>query len=231
MTANMIAVVTGASRGAGKGIAIALGEAGATVYVTGRSATGGETPFGGSVDETAELVSRAGGTGIGVVLDHADDLAVADFFADIRRQHGRLDLLVNNAAKVGAPAQGGFWQKPLDTADVITVGLRSHYVASYYAAPLLIANGRGLIVNTGHYGAVSYHQNPAYGAQKGRCGQNGGRYGEGATAIQCRRGFRLDGRFRYRTCSRLSRYAPRRQAPQAKARVSTIYRSHYRRAL
>ncbi|MFL9988497.1 SDR family NAD(P)-dependent oxidoreductase [Paraburkholderia sediminicola] len=166
MTANMIAVVTGASRGAGKGIAIALGEAGATVYVTGRSATGGETPFGGSVNETAELVSRAGGTGIGVVLDHADDLAVADFFADIRRQHGRLDILVNNAAKVGAPAQGGFWEKPLDTADVITVGLRSHYVASYYAAPLLIANGRGLIVNTGHYGAVSYHLNPAYGAQK-----------------------------------------------------------------
>ncbi len=54
----------------------------------------------------------------------------------------------------------------MDTADVITVGLRSHYVASYYAAPLLIANGRGLIVNTGHYGAVCYHQNPAYGAQK-----------------------------------------------------------------
>jgi NAD(P)-dependent dehydrogenase (short-subunit alcohol dehydrogenase family) len=119
-----------------------------------------------AVHETAELVSRAGGTGIGVVLDHADDLAVADFFADIRRQHGRLDILVNNAAKVGAPAQGGFWEKPLDTADVITVGLRSHYVASYYAAPLLIANGRGLIVNTGHYGAVCYHQNPAYGAQK-----------------------------------------------------------------
>src|SRR5258706_13409615 len=98
MTANMIAVVTGASRGAGKGIAIALGEAGATVYVTGRSATGGETPFGGSVNETAELVSRAGGTGICVVLDHPDHLAVADFFAHIRGQHGRLHVPVNNHA-------------------------------------------------------------------------------------------------------------------------------------
>jgi NAD(P)-dependent dehydrogenase (short-subunit alcohol dehydrogenase family) len=166
MAANMIAVVTGASRGAGKGIAIALGEAGATVYVTGRSATEDGSSFGGSVSETAERVSRAGGKGIAVVLDHADDRAVAYLFARIRQQHGRLDILVNNAAKLGAPAEGGFWEKPLDAVDLITVGLRSHYVASYHAAPLLIANGRGLIVNTGHYGAVSYYQNPAYGAQK-----------------------------------------------------------------
>jgi NAD(P)-dependent dehydrogenase (short-subunit alcohol dehydrogenase family) len=61
---------------------------------------------------------------------------------------------------------GGFWEKPLDTVDLITVGLRSHYVASFYAAPLLIANGRGLIANTGHYGAVAYYHGPAYGAQK-----------------------------------------------------------------
>jgi NAD(P)-dependent dehydrogenase (short-subunit alcohol dehydrogenase family) len=162
----MIAVVTGASRGAGKGIAIALGAAGATVYVTGRSIVGTATPFGGTVSETAELITQAGGIGIAEPLDHADDAAVAALFARIDREHGRLDVLVNNAAKLGAPATGGFWEKPIETVDLITVGLRSHYVASYHAAPLLIANGRGLIVNTGHYGAVAYYQDPAYGAQK-----------------------------------------------------------------
>jgi NAD(P)-dependent dehydrogenase (short-subunit alcohol dehydrogenase family) len=164
---TMIAVVTGASRGAGKGIAIALGAAGATVYVTGRSVAGGDSPFGGTIGETAALVTRAGGTGVAVSLDHADDDAVAALFGRIAQEHGRLDILVNNAAKlVAAATPGGFWENPLDTADLITIGLRSHYVASYHAAPLLIANGRGLIVNTGHYGAVCYYQGPAYGAQK-----------------------------------------------------------------
>ncbi|HZV64816.1 MAG TPA: SDR family NAD(P)-dependent oxidoreductase [Telluria sp.] len=164
---NMIAVVTGASRGAGKGIAVALGEAGATVYVTGRSIASGDSPFGGTVSETAALVTKAGGTGIAVALDHADDDAVAAFFARIGAEHGRLDILVNNAAKlIGVPAPGGFWEKSIELADLITVGLRSHYVSSYHAAPLLIKNGRGLIVNTGHYGAVAYHHGPAYGAQK-----------------------------------------------------------------
>jgi NAD(P)-dependent dehydrogenase (short-subunit alcohol dehydrogenase family) len=94
-----IAVVTGASRGAGKGIAIALGHAGMTVYVTGRSVGGGDSPFGGSVDETAKLVSEAGGEGIGVGVDHANDATVATLFARIKQEHGRLDILVNNAVK------------------------------------------------------------------------------------------------------------------------------------
>ncbi|GAA4505810.1 SDR family NAD(P)-dependent oxidoreductase [Actinoallomurus oryzae] len=162
-----VAVVTGASRGAGKGIAVALGEAGATVYVTGRSRTAADSPYGGTVAETAALVDEAGGTGVPVHVDHADDEAVAELFARVRRDHGRLDILVNNAAKlVDITEPGGFWEKPLETADLITVGLRSHYVASFHAAPLLIANGRGLIVNTGHYGAVAYYHGPAYGAQK-----------------------------------------------------------------
>jgi NAD(P)-dependent dehydrogenase (short-subunit alcohol dehydrogenase family) len=162
-----VAVVTGASRGAGKGIAIALGEAGATVYVTGRSQSTGDSPHGGTIAETAALVTEAGGKGIPVAVDHGDDEAVAALFARVADEQGRLDILVNNAAKVvGTPRPVGFWEKPLETADLITVGLRSHYVASYNAAPLLIANGRGLIVNTGHYGAVSYHLSPAYGAQK-----------------------------------------------------------------
>jgi NAD(P)-dependent dehydrogenase (short-subunit alcohol dehydrogenase family) len=164
---EMIAVVTGASRGAGKGIAIALGQAGMTVYVTGRSVAEADSPYGGTIADTAESVTRAGGKGIAVAVDHADDRAVAELFAQVKREHGRLDILVNNAAKlVATPAPGGFWEKPLESVDLITVGLRSHFVASYYAAALLIANGRGLIVNTGHYGAVAYHHGPVYGAQK-----------------------------------------------------------------
>ncbi|WP_433556382.1 SDR family NAD(P)-dependent oxidoreductase [Pseudonocardia xinjiangensis] len=161
-----IAVVTGASRGAGKGIAVALGCTGATVYVTGRSRSSTDSAYGGTIGETAALVDEAGGTGVPVPVDHSDDEAVAALFARIGREHGRLDILVNNAAKVSGMVAGGFWEKPLGAADLITVGLRSHYVAAYYAAPLLIANGRGLIVNTGHYGAVAYHHGPAYGAQK-----------------------------------------------------------------
>ena len=161
-----VAVVTGASRGAGKGIAEALGEAGATVYVTGRSRGGADSPYGGSVHETADEVTRAGGTGIPVVVDHADDAAVEKLFARVRSDHGRLDILVNNAALVADVAPGGFWEQPLSAADLLVVGLRSHYVAAYHAAPLLIANGSGLIVNTGYYGAVAYHHSAAYGAQK-----------------------------------------------------------------
>ncbi|MEU0968260.1 SDR family NAD(P)-dependent oxidoreductase [Streptomyces sp. NPDC005917] len=166
-TRPLVAVVTGASRGAGRGIAQALGGHGATVYVTGRSQNSADSPYGGTIGETTALVDEAGGTGIAMAVDHGDDAAVKDLFATVQSAHGRLDILVNNAAKVvGTPAPGGFWEKPLEAADLLTVGLRSHYVAGYYAAPLLIANGRGLIVNTGHYGAVSYHHGAAYGAQK-----------------------------------------------------------------
>ena len=164
---GVVAVVTGASRGAGKGIALALGQTGATVYVTGRSAQRDDSPYGGAVGETAALIDEVGGTGVAAVVDHADDTAVAALFERIAREHGRLDILVNNAANFAGPVSSdGFWNNPLELADLITVGLRSHFVAAYHAAPLLIANGRGLIVNTGYYGAVSYHQGPAYGAQK-----------------------------------------------------------------
>src|SRR6266446_4853047 len=166
---DVIAVVTGASRGAGKGIAIALGETGATVYVTGRSTADGDSPYGGTVTETADLITRAGGKGVAMAVNHTDDEAVAALFARVKAEHGRLDILVNNAANAAESTTmpGGFWEKPLEAVDLITVGLRSHFVSAYYAAPLLIANGRGLIVNTSYFGSVSYHSSgPAYGAQK-----------------------------------------------------------------
>src|SRR5580693_7947673 len=90
-----VALVTGASRGVGKGVALALGQAGATVYVTARTiAAGGKLP--GTVSETASEVTRLGGKGVAIVCDHADDAQVASVFDQIERDSGRLDILVNN---------------------------------------------------------------------------------------------------------------------------------------
>lgn len=113
-------------------------------------------------------MSEAGGEGIAVALDHADDGAVADLFARVEADNGTLDLLVNNAAAISDqltdPAP--FWRKPRELADVLEVGLRSAYVASWYAAPLLLGAQRGLIVFTSSPGSACYMHGPAYGAQK-----------------------------------------------------------------
>lgn len=153
-----VAVVTGASRGVGKGIALGLGEAGATVYVTGRSTRSSPGPLPGTVDETAEAVSSLGGRGIGAPCDHRDDAEVEELFARIRRDEGRLDLLVNNA--FASPEQRvlwsgrRFWEIPVGLwDDLIDVGLRSHFVASSFAAPTMIEQGEGLIVNVASHAA------------------------------------------------------------------------------
>src|ERR1700734_1110350 len=163
-----VAVVTGFPKGADLMNAIALGETGADRICQGPQRRGRRLSLWRHVGETADLITRAGGKGVAVTLDHTDDEAVAGLFARLKGEHGRLDILVNNAANAAASTTtpGGFWEKPLDAVDLITVGLRSHFVSAYYAAPLLIANGRGLIVHTGHYGAVAYYHGPAYGAQK-----------------------------------------------------------------
>lgn len=163
-----VAVVTGASRGAGKGIAIALGAAGMTVYVTGRSQREGESELPGTIGATAAAVSAAGGCGVALACDHADDAQVAALFARVRQDHGALDVLVNNACAIPPELTqpGPFWSKPLAMQSLLEVGLRSHYVASWHAAPLLIARGGGLIVNTSSYGSVCYMHGPAYGAGK-----------------------------------------------------------------
>jgi NAD(P)-dependent dehydrogenase (short-subunit alcohol dehydrogenase family) len=165
---DRIVVVTGASRGAGKGIALALGATGATVYVTGRSREEGDAPLPGTVYATAAAVSQAGGTGIPVICDHADDAQVEALFEQVRQEQGRLDILVNNATALpdAITQQGPFWEKPLGMTSLFDVGMRSHYVAAWYAAPLLLANGGGLVVNTSSFGGRIYMHGPAYGAGK-----------------------------------------------------------------
>jgi NAD(P)-dependent dehydrogenase (short-subunit alcohol dehydrogenase family) len=166
--AGKVAVVTGASRGIGAGIATLLGEQGTTVYVTGRTTTSkpGTTP--GTVSEVANSITTAGGVGIPVVCDHADDGQIKALFERVQAEQGHLDILVNNATAVGPDpfAPPPFWNKSLTISEQFTVGLRSAFVASYYAAPLLIAANGALVVNVSYYGAVSYHLDPAYGATK-----------------------------------------------------------------
>ncbi len=156
-----IAVVTGASRGLGRGIARAFGSRGLTVYVTGRD--------GEVMDKAAAEVTAAGGRGLAVRCDHRSDEQVKALFDRIRVDSGRLDILVNNAAAVhprDLSTPGPFWQKPLHLVDMIDVGLRSNYVAAYYATPLMVETGRGLMAHISFYGAVSYFHGPAYGAAK-----------------------------------------------------------------
>lgn len=168
MNSDRVVVVTGASRGAGKGIALALGETGTKVYVTGRTQREGVSSLPGTVFATAEEINRRGGTGVPVIVDHNDDSQVQGLFERIRETDGRLDVLVNNAFAVpdSLTAPGPFWEKPLTLLDMFNVGMRSSYVSSYYAAPLLQANGEGLVVNTSSFGGACYMHGPAYGAGK-----------------------------------------------------------------
>lgn len=163
-----VAVVTGASRGAGRGIAIALGVHGCTVYVTGRSEKAGDHPLPGTIYETAKAVTEAGGTGIAVRCDHSDDAQVKALFDQVMAEQGRIDILVNNAAAVYDELNmpGNFWEKPIKLGDMINVGIRSSYDASWYAAPVMVRQGRGLIVNTSASGAAHYVYGPGYGAHK-----------------------------------------------------------------
>jgi NAD(P)-dependent dehydrogenase (short-subunit alcohol dehydrogenase family) len=165
---NPVAIVTGASRGAGQGIAIALGSHGCTVYVTGRSEKAGNANWSGTIYETAEAVTAAGGKGIAVRVDHGDDAQVKALFDQVVHEQGRLDILVNNACALHPRinTQGNFWEKPLEVVDMLDVGLRSSYVASYFAAPQLVEQRSGLVVFTSSPGAVHYCLGPAYGAHK-----------------------------------------------------------------
>ncbi|MDH6244010.1 SDR family NAD(P)-dependent oxidoreductase [Mycobacterium sp. OTB74] len=164
----LVAVVTGASRGAGAGIAHALGSHGASVYVTGRSEKPGDSALPGTIYETAERVTAAGGRGIAVRVDHSDDDQVCALFDQIRKEQGHIDILVNNAAVIRDEMMGRtkFWEEPLNVMDTLDVGVRSSYVATVLAAPLMLPQRNGLVVFTSSSGAVHYAFGPAYGVPK-----------------------------------------------------------------
>lgn len=151
--AGKVALVTGASRGCGKGIALVLGQEGATVYVTGRSVRGQPTTLGrpGTIEEAAAEVTARGGTGIPVQCDHTDDEQVRRAFDRIKAEQGRLDLLVNNAwsgYEIAPDPALPFWQIEWRHWDLMfTGGLRAAAFAAWLAAPMMIAAGSGLIVN------------------------------------------------------------------------------------
>ncbi|MCW6534755.1 SDR family NAD(P)-dependent oxidoreductase [Sphingomonas lycopersici] len=174
MVEPKVALVTGASRGAGAGIARGFGEKGMTVYVTGRSTAPGlahgwdGSVLPGTVAETAEAVTKAGGKGIPVVCDHSDDTQVAALFEQIEREQGRLDILVNNAAYMHRQLieKKPFWEKELAAVGILDVGLRSAYVASWHAAKMMVRQGSGTIAFSSSFGASCYMHGPAYGAQK-----------------------------------------------------------------
>lgn len=174
MSDSRVALVTGASRGAGAGIARGLGELGYTVYVTGRTKTPGDakgwdgTVLPGTFEETAQKVTELGGRGIGVQCDHGDDEQVAELFARIERDEGRLDMLVNNAAYIHHQLieKKPFWEKELEAMNILDVGLKSAYVASWHAARIMVPQKSGLIAFGSSFGASCYMHGPAYGAQK-----------------------------------------------------------------
>jgi NAD(P)-dependent dehydrogenase (short-subunit alcohol dehydrogenase family) len=164
---DRIAIVTGASRGAGRAIAFELGAAGATVYVTGRSTRGAPastygtflaqgklTAMPGSIDDTADEVAAAGGKGIAVRCDHSDVEQVRALIARVEREQGRIDVLVNNAwggheTLTHATLDAPFWEQPLEHwQSMFDHGVKNHVITCHVAAPLFVKQKRGLIVTT-----------------------------------------------------------------------------------
>ncbi|QFG26221.1 SDR family NAD(P)-dependent oxidoreductase [Actinomadura sp. WMMB 499] len=166
--AGRVAVVTGASRGIGKGVALALAERGAAVYVTGRTVTAGASPLPGTIAETAAECDRRGGEGVAVRVDHADDEQVAALFARVRRERGRLDILVNNAFALPEDLTEArpFWEKPLSNWEMVDVGVRSNYVAAWHAARIMTPRRSGLVVAISGYTGVSYTYGVVFGTAK-----------------------------------------------------------------
>jgi dehydrogenase/reductase SDR family protein 1 len=182
-----VCVVTGASRGIGKGIAVALGKEGATVYVTGTSSTTSsvqgpyttnpEVGGPGTVEETASLITKLGGKGIAVICNHAHDAEVKALFDRVEEEQGRLDILVNNVFRIPPGGleklMGKFWQQGVEAWDTLhTVGLRSHFVASTYAIPLMLKSRSGsklprpFIGMISSFGGLSYTFSVPYGVGK-----------------------------------------------------------------
>jgi NAD(P)-dependent dehydrogenase (short-subunit alcohol dehydrogenase family) len=172
-----VAIVTGASRGVGKGIALGLGEAGATVYVTGRTTKEGTDieKLGGTIFATAEEVTAIGGKGIAIECDHRDDAQTEKLFQRVKEKDGRLDILVNNAwGGYERMEHDGeftwlkpFWQQPFWRWDsMFQGGVRAAFVASALGTRVMVEQQNGLIVNISFWAAQKHIANVAYGAAK-----------------------------------------------------------------
>jgi len=155
-----VALVTGASQGIGRGIALELGERGALAYLTARSEAG--------LESTARQIKELGGEAVAMPCDHADDDQARAVFDEIGRRSSRLDLLVNVASPDFSPTVGQpFWALPFEhITDCLTVGPRSNYVTTALAAPMMIKQGAGLVVNIGSHGSEDYLLSVPYGAGK-----------------------------------------------------------------
>ena len=168
-----VALVTGASRGVGRGVARGLGEAGATVYVTGRTVQEGTSAAGlpGTVQATAEQVTELGGTGIAVRCDAGEDGDIAAVVQQVENEQGRLDVLVNSAwggyerfTDGSEFNPGPFWEQPLPLWDSMhRIGVRAHYVTSSLAAPLMVRTGEGLIVSISSFAGQVFVPPVPYG--------------------------------------------------------------------
>lgn len=165
-----VALVTGATRGIGRGIALQLGKAGALVYITGRTLKSKNGM--GSLEDTAKAIEGAGGKCVPVQVDHEKDDQIASLFEKINKeQDGKLDLLVNNAYKgvetIFSNASIKFWDtKPEIWDDVNNVGLRNHYICTVHASRMMVPRKQGLIVNISSFGGQKYLFNVAYGIGK-----------------------------------------------------------------
>jgi NAD(P)-dependent dehydrogenase (short-subunit alcohol dehydrogenase family) len=170
-----VALVAGATRGAGRGIAVALGEAGATVYCSGRSTRERRSEYDRpeTIEETAELVGAAGGTGIAVAVDHLEPDAVAALVERIDAEQGRLDVLVND---IWGAERLFEWNKPIWEHDlgkglrVLRLAVETHLITSHFALPLLIREPGGLVVEmtdgTREYNATNYRVSTFYDLAK-----------------------------------------------------------------
>jgi dehydrogenase/reductase SDR family protein 1 len=166
---GQIAIVTGSSRGIGKGIALELGAAGATVYVTGRTLDDSNAYVPGTIGATADEVTRLGGKGIPVRCDHSNDEEIQALIKRVHSEQGRIDILVNNVFTLPAENvfEGKFWEHSVSLWDDLHhVGCRGHYVASHAVAPIMVEQESGLIINISSFAGAAYVFSVPYGVGK-----------------------------------------------------------------